>query len=207
MNEDTIFGIHEYGINAETREIFVGGHVFNGEEDSEVGVGPHMANQFIKNMHTLHALSDDPILVHISSMGGDWSYGMAMYDAIKTSHCYVTTISYAHARSMSSIIPQASDWRVIMPSAYFMIHEGNLGFDGTHKSAISFAQQSERDTETMLDIYDEKCNLDRDEIVLKMMQKEDWYISASSAVGLGFMDEIYDGNRERLLVGGPHEKG
>ena len=59
------------------------------------------------------------------SVGGEWSDGMAIYDAISMSRSYITIIAYGQAESMSSIIFQAADRRLITPNTYFMSHYGS----------------------------------------------------------------------------------
>jgi len=197
--EATFYTLHEYNVNYTTRDIYLGGIVNNCENEYEIGVGPEMALQFIRNITALQQASDEPILVHMCSVGGDWSYGMAMYDAIKNCPCYVTVLAYAHARSMSSLIPQAADLRVNMPNAFFMLHEGELGFDGTQKGAHSFVEQAKKDMEVMLDVYIAGgCVPKREEIRARMDKKQEWYLTAKEAVELGFMDEVFDGNWENL---------
>jgi ATP-dependent protease ClpP protease subunit len=199
--EGVLFSLHEYQVNPFEREIYVGGHVMNCENDYEVGVGPEMADRFIKNMTLLQSISHDPIVVHMCTVGGDWSYGMAMYDAIKESPCLVCVVAYAHARSMSSIIPQAADWRVIMPNAFFMAHEGEIGYEGTQKGGVSYMEQAEKDMKVMLDVYLRRALVPREKIVERMNSKQEWYMDAKTSVTLGFMDEIYDGDMSKLKSG------
>lgn len=189
---DRIYSIHEYGIDLESRELFVGGFVVSADEETEVGVGPQMANQFIRNIRLLESISHDPITVHLCTVGGDWSYGMAIYDAIKQSLCHVVSFSHAHARSMSSIIPLAADERYIMPNAYYMIHQGEAGWMGTHRGIVSFTEQAQEDMETMLSIYDENCELERADIERWMQLKEDVYFTAQEAVECGFMHAVWE---------------
>ena len=80
-----------------------------------------MSNTFIKNIRALEIKSDKPIIIHMQSVGGEWSDGMAIYDAISMCRCHVTMIAYGQAESMSSIIFQAADTRLITPNTYFHV--------------------------------------------------------------------------------------
>jgi ATP-dependent Clp protease protease subunit len=162
-----------------------------------------MSTKFIKNMNILTLASHDPIFIHMNTIGGEWSYGMAIYDAIKTSPCHVTIVAFSWARSMSSIILQAAHKRVMMPNACFMVHWGTSSVDGHYmavKSGVEFEVNSEK---AMLDIYASRCvdgpyfkNLGMnhqqvsDFIRDKMDRKSDWWLTAQEAVDYGFADSI-----------------
>ena len=139
----------------------------------------------------------------MNTVGGVWEDGMSIHNAIQTSPSFITIIAYAHARSMSSIILQAADKRVLMPDAVFMTHYGTLGFDGECVAAISASDFTKKINKRMLHIYAAKCvngqffkekeynetkvrkYLDR-----KMKDKGDWWMDAEEAIYYGFADEI-----------------
>ena len=122
-NNDMLQDIHSYGATLNSREIFLH-NFFSGTEDDNPGVDYRMANSFLKSIRTLENKSSDPITIHMNSIGGSWPDGMVIYDAIAMSKCYITIIAYGQAESMSSIILQAGDERLITPNAYFMAHYG-----------------------------------------------------------------------------------
>jgi ATP-dependent protease ClpP protease subunit len=130
--------VHHFGINNDTREIFVGGYI-----DGEDEIDYRSAIQLIKNLRILD-IKPGKIIIHLSIMGGVWEYGIAIFDAINACHNKVITISHAHARSMSSIVPQAADIRIIMPHALFMVHEGTIEVDATSKSATALIEQNNK---------------------------------------------------------------
>ena len=190
--------LHTFNINCNTREIFLHGYISDTWEDVEVD--HRMANTFLKNMSALENENHKPILIHQCTCGGDWNYGLAIYDRIKASPCYVTVLAYAHARSMSSIIPLAADRKIIMPNATYMIHHGSTVLSGETQTVISDAKQCELETEQMLDIYIEVCK--NSEFFKKWTHKciknwllnkikVDWYLSARESVKYGFMDAVF----------------
>lgn len=182
--------IHEHDINPLTREIYIGGWPTD-YDDQEVGVDHQMACELIRNIKFLEAQSDEPILIHMCTNGGEVRYGMAIYDAIKQCPCHVTVRGYAHARSMSSIIIQAADVRQLTPNCVFMVHEGTMYIDDTVKGAQSYMEAAKLDDDKMMDIYLERCKMTRKQIQDKMDRKQEWYLTAEEAVDLGFADEIY----------------
>lgn len=191
--------LHTYDIDVKNRIIYVHAEF----EAEESGVDFRMASKFIMNLDHLNFLSSEPITVKVLSYGGCWNYGMAIYDAIKNSKAPVTTISYAHARSMSSIIPQAATKRVISKNCDFMVHYGTYADSGDFRQVVNGMKHYERTNSIMFDIYATRCvngqffkekNFTVDEVRNFIKEKieilTDWWLTAEEAVYYGFMDEV-----------------
>ncbi len=196
-----IQSIQDYGINVDTREIYL--HSYIGNLEEEPGVDYRIANSFIKNLHYLDSLNNDNILIHLCVGGGDWNYGACIYDAIKFSNSYVTILVYAHAYSMTSIITQAADLRIITPTTDFMIHYGSISLEANSISAKSTVDWNNYLNKIMVEIYADKCQhgpffKDGDYTIAKvkkyletkMKQTQDWYLNAEDAKRYGLVDEI-----------------
>lgn len=201
--------LHEYGLNLSTRELFLVGEDYSKVyDDAEPGVEYLMASRLIKNLRLLESYGTAPILVHMKTNGGDWMEGMAIYQAIKTCASHVTIVNWTHARSMSSIILQAADHRVMMPYSHFMFHDGTFGTEGTVKQAFTEFEQLKTDCELMMQIYIKRL-VDAGEHTEKtarrwlrsqMDRKEEVYLDAQRTVELNFADEVcedYDLTRIR----------
>jgi ATP-dependent protease ClpP protease subunit len=150
--------MQRYNILLETREIFL--HSYISDEEEEPGVEYRMANNFIKNIKLIeHLDSAQPIIVHQHSVGGGWCEGMMMYDCIKTCPAPVIIITHGIAASMGSIIPQAADLVIAMPSCWWMVHDGYTDIDGnlTYKQSVSWAGWEKVTRVQMLDIYVDSC--------------------------------------------------
>lgn len=200
--------LHFYNLDPVHREIYLVGEDDRGSEDlEEPGVEFAMANRFVKNLRFLELDSPKkPILVHMKTNGGYWSEGMAIYDAIKSCKAPVTIVNYTHARSMSSIILQAADTRVMMPNATFMFHQGSYAMSGTYKQVITDLEFSRRvEDPTMMKIYvDSMKHRGKYEdwsekklenwLTRQMNLKEEVYLTANEAIDLGFADDIFDGD-------------
>ncbi|MEX0869851.1 MAG: ATP-dependent Clp protease proteolytic subunit [Candidatus Spechtbacterales bacterium] len=204
--------IHDYNIDVDDFAIYLVPYpttYYDGDiYFSEPGVEYQMSGLFIKNLHILTRLDPErPILVHMKTCGGSWEEGMAIYDSIRACPNPVVILSYTYARSMSSIILQAADKRVLMPHSYFMIHEGTYGDEGTFKGAMTRAEFSLKSRDVMLDLYANhlkkrgaarfrKMSLERLKHLLqnKIDEKEDFFFTAKEAVGWGFADEIFGGD-------------
>jgi ATP-dependent protease ClpP protease subunit len=197
-----ISDINSYGVDVKNRELFLHSYVANSDEDP--GVDYKMASCFYKNIRLLDNLSNDPILIHMHSVGGNWNDGMTIFDSIMMAKSYITILAYGQAESMSSIILQAADNRVMMPHAYFMCHFGSSGYGGNYLDVQKGAAFEKRQTETMLDIYAEGCkdgkyfkehynepDFDKVKNYLKRKFKDgDWFLDANESVYYGFADLV-----------------
>lgn len=211
--KDGIAYIHDYNIDLPENQIFLMGEEkidFPEDHLGEPGVEYQMSNRLIRNLAlTMKANPDKPLLIHMKTAGGSWYEGMAIYDAIKAYPYPVIILSYTHARSMSSIILQAADKRVLMPNSYFMIHDGTDGFEGTQKSIRSYVAFGKRNTDTMLGIYTDSMfekGLMKNAPVTKirawlrrrMDKTEEVYLTAQQTVDYGLADEVFDGDWKKL---------
>jgi len=154
--------IHAHNIHVPSRQIWVHGYPFEQVDvnDSmvEPGVEYRMATQFEKNLHVMRMKSEtEPVFVHLQTCGGEYIEGMAMHDTAKSMPFPIVMISYTHARSMSSIILQAADYRLLLPHSYFMFHTGTLEIKGENKTVYSNVDFAKKCDEKMLDIYVEKA--------------------------------------------------
>lgn len=201
--EDVVHQIQEYNIDLKANHIYLLGEPQRSDHDAgEPGVEFAMANRFIKNLNILMRTSQDPILIHMKTCGGDWHEGMAIYDAIRACPNPVTILNYTHARSMSSLIFYAADRRVMMPHSTFMIHQGSSGFEGTYKQMQTFAKEDARCNTIMLDIYIDILKTSgsmskwsrsrvKDWLIASMNGGEEVYFSAEEATSLGFADAVF----------------
>lgn len=191
--------IHEYSLDTKNRVIYI--HSDMGGE--EAGIDFRMTVSFIKNLDYLNSLSSDPITLKLFSYGGCWNYGMAIYDAIASSKSFITIMSYAHARSMSSVIPQAAPKRLISKHCDFMVHYGTYQDSGDFRQVINGAKFTETQNDVMLNIYAKRCSkgphakengMDIKKtynfIRNKIEKLTDWWMTAEDSIYYGFMDKM-----------------
>lgn len=202
MNREILQDLNEFSVDVDNREIFVHRYYNNSEEDD---VENKMSSMFIKNMRALDQ-KPDPILIHLNAGGGgEWEVGMSMYDAITFAKSYVTVLIYGYACSMSSIIPQAADFRVMMPNSYMMCHYGSEAFTNDHINNKKYFRFASQLTNNMIDIYSSRMQhgsyfkerynstvaLKYARVFIqKKMEEGDWYLSAEDAVHYGLADQI-----------------
>lgn len=194
--------LHEKSIYIDTNEIYLHSHI--GENDQESGIDFRSAVVFNKNFNFLDSINDKPITIHLHTIGGSVSDGLAIYDTIVQSTKQVTMIGYAEVQSMSSIIFQAGDIRILLPSTIFMVHDVSIiNGSGTLNANKSFMSSLDYQFKRMLTAYTKRCAVGqffkernysdsqiRKFIQRKISQKTDWYMSADEALYYGFTDHI-----------------
>lgn len=199
---DPLNDTHNFNINVHTREIYLSlsASIGYGEESTEID--NKVAIQYIKNLRLLDQCNNLPILTHMCIPGGDWSNGMAMFNAIEATKSPVIIVAYAYAESMSGILMQAADLRVMMPDAHLMLHYGSLGVDDNAIAASSYIGFCMVQNQRMLSIFAKrakespkfkKWSLERihHNIDKNMKEKSDWYLTPEDAVSYGWADGIF----------------
>ena len=139
----------------------------------------------------------------MQSIGGSWQAGMTIYDAISACKSYITIVAYGQAESMSGVILQAADKRLMSPSAHFMAHFGSTDCNGEYLSSQNWAALDKANLDLMLNIFAAKCcktgkffkerkyNISKTKSYIKRKMKDgDWYLSSGEAVYYGFADGI-----------------
>jgi len=214
QHRDEYWQLHEYGLDVERREIWLTGNTELHDEDwGEPGVEHAMATRFLKNLRVLSIKAKTPILVHMKTCGGFWEEGMAIFDAIVACPCDITILSYTHARSMSSLILQAADKRVLMPNSYFMIHYGHMWVADAVPAVISNVDYEKKICiPTMLGIYATRMTTTKGsqfynepmakvikELKKRMGEHGDVFLTPRATVDWGLADAIFDSDWGKLL--------
>lgn len=183
----------EYGADYGNRILYLGSHDSD-DEDTEAGVNWQMARYFISALVRMDLAERMDITIHMNTPGGEWSHGMAIYDAIKACRSHVTIIGYGCVRSMSSVIFQAADDRALTPHCDFMIHDGHDVLEGIPRSTEAWAKHGERVIRpTMYRIYSRRAAVEGKVLPVATVAewcRQDTIFTATKAVRLGFADRI-----------------
>jgi len=129
--------------------------------------------------------------------------GMGMFWTMRLSKSPITVLAYAQASSMSGVLLQAADKRVMMPDCDFMIHHGSISIESNSMAAKSAIDFNDRLCKRMLQLFAERAILGKyfqergygisrikSFIDRKIKDKSDWYMSAEEALYFGFCDGI-----------------
>jgi ATP-dependent protease ClpP protease subunit len=101
----------------------------------------------IKGLAILSSMSQDPVVIEINSAGGYVHEGYAVYDAIRRSPCRITAEVTGNCSSAATLALLASDYRLMHPSSFIMVHDGSLSMpDTTPKAALALAAFSVQET-------------------------------------------------------------
>lgn len=213
IEQDLLYDLHNYNASLKNREIFLHNHY--GASDENPGVEYRMSNAFLKNIRALDTLNNNPILIHMHSIGGEWADGMVIYDAIINCHSYVTILAYGQVESMSSIIFQAADLRLMMPNSYFMSHFGSSNAAADYLNVQNWVKYEKYLCDTMMKIYAEKCikgkyfkdkfkesnSIDKvKKFLFNKLKDGDWYLNAEDTVFYGFADGVLSSRKYPDIV-------
>lgn len=196
--------VHDYRINRHSFTIYVGGDPRVDPHDSpdEPGVEWTMADRFENNLSILSGINPRrPILIQMSSCGGDWEAGMQMFSAILTCPNPTTVLGVKWCRSMTSIIPLAADKFILRPPSKYMYHRGTFVFEGTDQEAETEDLERRRRHEIMLRIYTARVKSQgefkelserkiRTMLDNNIKNKIDVWLSPDEAVAWGFADGL-----------------
>ena len=200
---------HEYNVILDSREIFIKDSI---DSDGETGIS------FVKNLSLLSAKDQKaPIIIHQYNIGGDWSCGMIIFDAIVACSCPIIFLTHGIASSMGAVIPLAcikhdDAYIVTMPHCEWMIHSGTTGITSEHtlKQSKSLGRWEIKQDKLCIDYLVEagkrgNKNAGKTEkqirsyVQRQLDTKEDWYLSAREAVDFGLADAVLgDKNFETL---------
>lgn len=142
------------------------------------------AKQFRRELNS----AGGDITVRINSEGGDCFAAAAIYTALKEYSGKVTVKIDGLAASAASVVAMAGDVIEMSPVSMMMIHNPWLGLQGDADEMRQAAQFLDDVKETIINAYEVKTKLPRDEIS-RLMDDETW-LHAKKAVELGFADKI-----------------
>jgi len=130
-----------------------------------------------------------PIILYINSNGGSVPDGYAVIDAIINSKTPVFTVNQGYCYSMGFLIFLAGHKRYSMPSATFLMHDGDTAtWDSTAKA------KDRMDFETnQVEVYTKSYILSRTKIDDKLYEEKyrvEWYFYPEEAKKYGVADYI-----------------
>ena len=129
-----------------------------------------------------------PIIIYVSSNGGDVDSGFELIDVIMSSKTPVYTVNLGYQYSMGFLIGLAGHKRFAMPNAKFLIHDGtNFVWDSGAK-----AQDRMEFNKKMEDRVKEYI-LSRSKLTTEEYDSKyriEWYMFSNEAKEKGFVDYI-----------------
>ena len=149
-----------------------------------------LAGNIIDQLYYLERQDADlPVIMRISSPGGEVTAGLAIYDAMRDVSCPVQTVCEGMAASMAAVLFTAGNWRVMMPHAELKIHDPLI--QNTGGSAMAIQRSAERIMylrRQTSQIMADHTGKTLEEIY--QLTQSDYYMSADEAIKLGFADVV-----------------
>ena len=130
-----------------------------------------------------------PIILLISSYGGDAHCALGMSNVILNCICPVITICIGIAYSAGSIILASGTKRYAVENSNIMIHQHNLTVGNLKHTELINEVEASKDTYKKIEnFYVKATNQTRSKI--KKLLEKDSYITPEEALKLGLIDEI-----------------
>lgn len=128
------------------------------------------------------------IKVHINSVGGELSAGLAIMNRLSQLKGKVTTICDALAASAAGLILQAGDERLMFPGSQIMLHSASMLLYGYYDSAelSKIINNLESANKTVVDSYAKRTG-NTPESIMELLKNETW-MTGQEAIDAGYAD-------------------
>ena len=143
---------------------------------------------FAEELSLLEQDNKKPIVVHLTSEGGDPYASLAYAERIRLSPCDIRVVGLGYVASAAVLILASGDWRVLSRESWVMLHEEFSKLSGS-VSAKEVEIQQERALEGQCyRLLGEKTM----EVAAhwQSLHKQTTYIGSNRALLLGLIDEI-----------------
>lgn len=130
-----------------------------------------------------------PILLYISSIGGETISGMSIVSAVQTSKTPIYTINIGQCSSIALVAFLSGHKRYAMPNSVFLMHEGFSGsYDSTSKAKETIYFFANEYEDVIKDFIISQTSLSKKEY--EKRYKDEWYFLPTVAKKYGFTDYI-----------------
>lgn len=134
--------------------------------------------------------TDQNIIFHLTTQGGDIFAGLSMYEALKHSKIPVHVIAESCVCSAGTIIMLGASKRFMYTTSVILVHSLSSWMGGLQKPKE--IREELQNSETLLDIMSEvyKDNTKLNKTNLKKLYDTDLYMRHGECVRLGFVDKV-----------------
>jgi len=151
-------------------------------------------NNKIKSMihkDTFGTFTPNPIILHITTRGGDLLSGFFGYDIIKNSLTPIHTIIEGSVASAGSLLSIAGSRRYITENSHILIHQLRTGMFGTYEELKEEKQNCNRFMNKLIQLYYQNCDGKLNKTEIREILKHDVFWDSKKAIEQGLVDEIY----------------
>ena len=147
----------------------------------------------------LDSIQDEPLEVHIDSVGGDLFEGLKIYNTLLNHPHEVSIIVDGIAGSVASVIALAGNSVQIAKTGTFMIHNALVpSVSGNHHDLQKIANTLEQYSNIIAGVYADRTKLSHDQ-ALEFMNNEQTF-NAEDSVELGFASKIIEPLKAVALI-------
>lgn len=131
-----------------------------------------------------------PIIIYISSNGGDLDSMLVLRDVIEASETPITTVGIGTCFSAAAILLMSGHYRVALPSCDIMVHDASVGYpDMKPRTSLNSSHNYYNlKFDMLMDWIVDNSNLTMDELEEKYYK--DYFMGAEEALEKGLIDEI-----------------
>lgn len=144
--------------------------------------------QFNKEDKGIPVESRRPILLYVTSNGGEVDSGFELIDIIQSSKTPVYTINLGYQYSMGFLIGLAGHKRYATPNAKFLMHDGSNFIYNSGAKAQDQMEFQKRIEERIKSYILSRSKISSEEYDSKL--RVEWYLFADEAKEKGFVDTI-----------------
>ncbi len=144
--------------------------------------------QFNKEDKGIPVENRKPILLYVTSNGGEVDAGFELIDVIQSSKTPVYTINLGYQYSMGFLIGLAGHQRFAMPNAKFLMHDGSNFVYNSGAKAQDQMEFQRRIEERIKAYILSRSKITSEEYDSKL--RVEWYLFADEAKEKGFVDTI-----------------
>lgn len=139
---------------------------------------------------------EEDVRILLNSPGGSYFDGIAMASEIRKRGKRVKCRIEALCASAATLVACACSEVTMAPGALMMVHNPSTSVCGDASDLKAAVQSLEEISDAVLDIYEKRTRLPREELV-SLMEGETW-MNGKRAKALGFVDSIEDETEEAL---------
>jgi len=136
--------------------------------------------------------------VRINSPGGSLAEGLAIYNYLRDHPATITTIVDGVAASAASIVMLAGDIRQVHTGSVVMVHNPWTSAIGNADELRQTAETLDEFGEAMIGIYTSRTG--QSEETIRNLLKNETYMRGSTALKMGFADELYDSPEQAKIA-------
>lgn len=146
--------------------------------------------ELLESVCKIAYLTPKPIYLHISSDGGDLTYGFMGYDIVTNSKIPIYTVVEGSVCSAATLIAIAGKKRYALENSMVLIHQLTTGAYGKAEELKDNCQNVELFMKKLKRMYLEKTKMkskDLDKLLIR-----DLYLDTETCLKYGLVDEIYN---------------